>query len=85
MGKNYKKLLRPVRFYGLSCDLCKESLESTDLAIECPDCAAIFCSDCAKDGFFSTHQCEEYKDEEYDPITWRDDDVALFEEGFWCD
>ena len=85
MKRNYAKFLRPVRFCGLSCALCREPLETTCLALECPDCGAIFCEECATDGFFETHECEDYTDEEYDPITWREDDVALFVEGYWCD
>jgi hypothetical protein len=65
--------------------MCDNQLQPTDLIIECPDCGAIFCQECVDDGFFSTHECEEYQNDEFDPMTWRDDDVALFEDGFWCD
>ena len=86
MRRDYSKLLQPIRFCEPNCDLCKESLESSDVVLECPDCGAIFCKECVEDRFFDTHQCEDYADdEEYDPITWREDDVALFTEGYWCD
>ena len=85
MRRNYTNLLRPIRYCGLECALCKVQLETTDLAVECPDCAAIFCEECVLDGFYTTHNCEEYVHEEYDAITWREDDVILFQEGFWCD
>ena len=70
----------------MNCDGCGKSLEATELIVECANCDSIFCEECVDDGIYSTHQCEDYrKDEQWDPITWKDDDVALFEEGYWCD
>lgn len=57
---DYTKELRPVPCGGYGCAHCGRSLKRGDLHLDCPDCAAIFCEACVKDGTFGSHDCEDY-------------------------
>lgn len=61
---NYTKSLRPAHTRGFGCFCCGRSIDYNDLFLDCPDCAAIFCEQCVRDGSFEAHSCED--DEEYE-------------------
>ena len=58
MPYDHTKNLKPIGTNGFSCDHCGKPLRVDDLALCCPDCGAVFCEDCVKDGAFETHSCE---------------------------
>ena len=60
MAYNYIKDLEPMSTNGFGCVHCGKPIRKGDLALCCPDCAAIFCEDCVRDGTFENHSCEDY-------------------------
>lgn len=68
MPYDYTKDLYPASHEGFACAHCGHPIKKGELHLDCPDCAAIFCETCVKDGTFANHNCEdyEYDDEEED-------------------
>ena len=60
MKYDFAKDLSPIGHGGFGCAHCGTSLKATDLALDCPDCAAIFCETCVRNGTFENHRCEDY-------------------------
>ena len=60
MPYDYAKDLTPISHGGCSCAHCGTALKPGDLHLDCPDCAAIFCENCVRDGIFANHNCEDY-------------------------
>lgn len=52
--------LEPITHGGCGCAHCGSPLKPGDLYLDCPDCAAIFCESCVRDGTFEGHNCEDY-------------------------
>ena len=44
---------------GCGCAVCGKKLLPDDLIINCPDCGAIICQECADEGALESHDCEE--------------------------
>lgn len=56
-----ERLRKAVSFVvGLACAHCGTQIQQGGLFQGCPDCAAIFCESCVRDGTFSNHYCEDY-------------------------
>ena len=64
MPNKYTKYLAPIGCSCYSCAACGKSLKPETLALDCPDCAAIFCEDCVEDGAFEDHKCEDYEEDD---------------------
>lgn len=58
VADDYTQYLEPIFSSGYSCNGCGASLVKGDLSCVCPDCGAIYCAECVKDGTFETHSCE---------------------------
>ena len=50
--------------WGMSCDVCGTDVAPEDDVAVCPDCGAVVCRACCKDGRFGEHACGD-GDEEY--------------------
>lgn len=57
---NYVADLIAAEHNGYGCAHCGHPIKRGDLMLDCPDCAAIFCETCVRDGTFENHQCEDY-------------------------
>lgn len=62
---DYTKYLTPIGQAGLFCAGCGRYLKATDLVVDCPDCGAIYCESCVRDGTFENHSCEDEEDDEW--------------------
>ena len=62
---DYVKDLYAAEHNAYGCANCGKPINRGDLMLDCPDCAAIFCETCVRDGSFESHQCEDYD--------WEDD------------
>ena len=60
----YLRCAKPIGSKFYSCCGCGKNLKPEDKAVDCTDCAGIFCEDCILDGTFDDHECEEDGDEE---------------------
>jgi hypothetical protein len=43
----------------MACSCCGTPINKGALFCDCIDCGAIFCKECATDGSFEEHECEE--------------------------
>ena len=60
MNHDYTVDLYPIMHHGFECANCGKPLKPGDPHLDCPDCAAIFCEDCVRDGTFENHRCDDY-------------------------
>lgn len=60
----YQQYLQAGLYAGCSCAACFKPITAQDLALDCPDCAAVFCADCVENGTFEGHFCEDFEFEE---------------------
>ncbi len=60
MKYDHIKDLSPAHHGGMGCAHCGRSIRQGGLHLDCPDCAAIFCETCVRDGTFENHQCDDY-------------------------
>lgn len=60
MKYEYIKDLAPASHGGMGCVHCGSAIKRGELHLDCPDCAAIFCETCVRDGIFENHQCDDY-------------------------
>lgn len=60
MKYEYIADLSPASHGGMGCAHCGSAIKRGELHLDCPDCAAIFCETCVRDGTFENHQCDDY-------------------------
>lgn len=58
-GGNVYMRYEKVGTNGCGCAVCGKRLFPDDLIVNCPDCGAIICQECADDGALESHECEE--------------------------
>lgn len=54
---DFTKYLTPIPNGGFSCNSCGQPIEKGGLFCDCPECGAIYCEKCVKDGTFEAHTC----------------------------